>query len=80
VRRGIETFGGTGDSLVKGVVVKLSAIGLSIKPGGSARAIEITGGIKTNGPGVAPIEQHGSIDSLRVSGGFVAAGNGFDTI
>jgi len=31
----------------------LFAIVLSIKPGGSAREIEITGGIKTNGPGVA---------------------------
>jgi hypothetical protein len=80
VRRGIETFGGTGPSLVKGVVVSLSAIGLSIKPGGSAREIEIAGGIKTNGPGVAPIEQHGSIETLRVSGGFVAAGGGFDKI
>lgn len=59
VRRGIETFGGTGPSLVKGVVVSLSAIGLSIKPGGSAREIEITGGIKTNGSGISPIEQHG---------------------
>jgi hypothetical protein len=48
------------------------AIALSIKPGGSAREIEITGGIKTHGPGVAPIEQHGAIDSLRVAGGFVA--------
>jgi len=80
VRRGIETFGGTGPSLVKGVVITLSAIGLSIKPGGSAREIEIAGGIRTNGAGVAPIEQHGSIDTLRVSGGFVAAGGGFDTI
>jgi hypothetical protein len=80
VRRGIETFGGTGPSLVKGVVVNLSATGLSIKPGGSAREIEVTGGIKTNGAGVAPIEQHGSIDSLRVSGGFVAAGGGFEQI
>src|SRR5580698_8048697 len=34
VRRGIETFGGTGDSLVKGVVVRLSATALSLKPGG----------------------------------------------
>ncbi len=34
VRRGIETFGGTGPSLVKGVVINLSAIALSIKPGG----------------------------------------------
>jgi hypothetical protein len=80
VHRGIETFGGTGPSLVKGVVVNLSAIALSIKPGGSAREIEITGGIKTNGPGVAPIEQHGAIESLRVSGGFVAAGGSFDKI
>ena len=80
VRRGIETFGGTGPSLVKGVVINLSAIALSIKPGGSAREIEIAGGVKTNGAGVAPIEQHGAIDSLRVSGGFVAAGGGFDKI
>jgi hypothetical protein len=80
VHRGIETFGGTGPSLVKGVVVTLSAIGLSIKPGGSAREIEISGGIKTNGTGVAPIEQHGAIETLRVSGGFIAAGGGFDKI
>jgi hypothetical protein len=38
-RRGIETFGGTGQSLVKGVVTTLSAIALSIKPGGSAREL-----------------------------------------
>jgi hypothetical protein len=80
VRRGIETSGGTGPSLVKGVVITLSAIGFSIKPGGSAREIEISGGIRTNGPGVAPIEQHGSVETFRVSGGFVAAGGGFDNI
>jgi hypothetical protein len=80
VHRGIETFGGTGPSLVKGVVINLSAIGLSIKPGGSAREIEIAGGIKTHGVGVSPIEHHGAVDSLRVSGGFVAAGGGFDKI
>jgi hypothetical protein len=80
VRRGIETFGGTGQSLVKGVVVTLSAIGLSVKPGGSAREIDIHGGIKTNGPGVSPIEQHGVIELLRISGGCIAAGGGFDKI
>ena len=80
VHRGIETFGGTGPSLVKGVVINLSAIALSIKPGGSAREIDISGGVKTNGAGVAPIEQHGAIESLRVAGGFVAAGGGFDKI
>jgi len=80
VHRGIETFGGAGPSLVKGVVINLSAIALSVKPGGSAREIEITGGVKTNGSGVSPIEQHGAIDSLRITGGFVAAGGGFDKI
>ncbi|HEU5018991.1 MAG TPA: hypothetical protein VFT69_13595 [Pseudolabrys sp.] len=80
VHRGIETFGGTGPSLVKGVVVTLSAIGLSVKPGGSARKIKIAGGIKTNGAGVPPIEQLGAIESLRVAGGFVAGGGGFDKI
>lgn len=80
VHRGIETFGGTGPSLVKGKVISLSAIGLSIKPGGSAREIEISGGIKTAGAGVSPIEQHGAIESLRVTGGFLATGGGFDTI
>ena len=80
VRRGIETFGGTGQSLVKGVVMTLSAIGLSVRPGGSAREIAICGGIKTHGSGVAPIEQHGTIDTLRIADGCVAAGGGFDTI
>jgi len=80
VRRGIETYGGTGDSLVKGVVVRLSAIALSVKPGGSARSITITGGLVTHGPGVDPMELHGSVEALHVIGGFTAAGSGFGTI
>lgn len=80
VHRGIETFGGTGDSMVKGVVVQLAAVALSVKPGGSARAIEIDGGVTTHGAGVAPIEIHGAIASLRISGGLAALGGGFDKI
>jgi hypothetical protein len=73
VHRGIETFGGTGDSLVKGVVVKLSAIALSIKPGGSAHAIDIEGGCVTHGKGVSPLELFGAIGQLSISGGVTAA-------
>ncbi len=80
VRRGIKTFGGTGQSLVKGVVTTLTAIGLSIKPGGTAHEIDISGGLTTHGAGVAPIEQHGAIESLRITGGCVATGGGFDQI
>jgi hypothetical protein len=73
VRRGIETYGGTGDSLVKGVVVKLAATPLSIKPGGSERQIEITGGLLTRGEGIAPIELHGAVRSLYISESSTAA-------
>ena len=50
---------------------------LEYQAGRSARKIEIAVGIKTNGTSVNPVEQHGNIDSLHVSGGFVAAGGGF---
>ena len=80
VRRGIETYGGTGDSLVKGVVVRLSATGLSVKPGGSARKIVIAGGLITHGDGVNPLELHGAVDSLQVTEGFAAIGGGFEKI
>lgn len=73
VRRGIETCGGTGQSLVSGVLQTLSAIALSIKPGGSAQSIEIDGGLKTNGNGVAPIEIDGSVAVLNITGGVTAA-------
>jgi len=78
VRRGIETYGGTGDSLVKGVVVKLSAIALSIKPGGSARKITVAGGLITHGNGINPLELHGRVDSLQITEGVAAVGGGFE--
>jgi hypothetical protein len=80
VRRGIETYGGTGDSLVKGVVVKLPATALSVKPGGSARKIEVAGGLTTHGAGIDPLELHGTIESLLVTDGLSAAGGNFDRI
>ena len=79
VRRGIETFGGAGPSLVKGVVQNLSAIGLSIKPGGSAKRIAIDGGLKTHGDGIPPIEQLGTIEDLRIRGGFGIVADGAAT-
>jgi len=68
VRRGIETFGGTGPSLVKGVVQNLSATALSVKPGGSAHLISVDGNIETHGREVLPIEIFGSIGSLNIRG------------
>jgi hypothetical protein len=72
VRRGLETFGGTGNSLVKGVVLKLSAIALSVKPGGSAREIDIEGGVTTHGDGIASLEMLGVVGRLSIEGGLSA--------
>jgi hypothetical protein len=69
-RRGIETHGGTGKSLVKGVLQDLAATALSIKPGGSAREIRVLGGLHSDGKDVQAFEQHGSIESLHIEGGF----------
>jgi len=80
VRRGIATYGSRGDSLVKGVVIKLSALALSVKPGGSARKVVVAGGLITHGEGVDPLELHGKIDSLQITEGFAAAGGGFEKI
>ncbi len=80
VHRGIETFGGTGQSLVKGVVMTLSAIALSIKPGASAREITIKGGVKTRGKGIPALELNGSVEQFHVEGGFEATGGGFEKI
>jgi hypothetical protein len=73
VRRGIETFGGEGPSLVKGVVQNLSAIALSMKPGGSAQFIKIEGGLKTHGKNIVPLEQLGIVQHLVVDGGWGGA-------
>ncbi len=73
ILRGIETFGATGESLVKGVVTTLSAIGLSIKPGGSVREVVIAGGIATHGKNIAPLEVHGEIGALHITGATRAA-------
>jgi hypothetical protein len=80
VRRGIETFGGKGDSLVKGVVMTLSAVALSVKPGGSAERVQITGGLITHGSGVEALELHGKVGFLEIAGRTEPVGGGFDKI
>jgi hypothetical protein len=79
VRRGIETFGGKGQSLVKGVMMNLAATALSVKPGGSIERLQILGGLVTHGEGVEAIELHGRIGALEI-GRAEAAGGGVDKI
>jgi len=74
VRRGVETFGGSGDSLVKGVMTKLSAVAFSIKPEGSVQRLKIAGGLITHGSGIAPLDLQGGVGSLQVKDGIMVSG------
>jgi hypothetical protein len=80
VHRGIETYGGIGESLVKGVVTRLPATALSIKPGASVRKLAIEGGVITHGTAISPLEVHGKVEQLQIGGELDAVGGGFEKI
>ncbi len=74
VHEDIETFGGEGESLVKGVITQLSADGLSVKEGGTIDTVEIGGRIATNGENVRSLHVQGEINTITVKGGIFAKG------
>ena len=80
IRKGIETYGGVGASLARGVVTNLSAVAFSLKPGGAARELVINGGLTTHGKGIEAIELHGQIDAVRISGAVGPTGGGFAVV
>lgn len=77
VRRGIETYGGAGPSLVKGVIQQLAAVALSIRPGAEVESIEVRGGLKTHSPEILPLELLGSVRNLLIEGGCAQEGDSF---
>ncbi|MDR5760761.1 hypothetical protein [Caballeronia sp. LZ035] len=77
VRRGIETHGAAGESMVKGVVVTLDATALCIRNGAAVRKITVDGGLLTHGRGATPLRLHGKVEDLRISDGAGALGGGF---
>ncbi|TQR21593.1 hypothetical protein [Psychrobacillus vulpis] len=76
IHEDIETYGGEGESLVKGVITQLSADGLSVKEGGTIDKVEIGGKIVTNGPNVNSLHVQGEIKAISVKGGIYSKGFG----
>ncbi|MGB9428911.1 MAG: hypothetical protein WCC11_03385 [Gammaproteobacteria bacterium] len=74
IRRGIETNGGTGNSLVKGKIVQLAAYGLSVLPEGRLGELRVEGGIVTHGKDVPALQIQGEIGSFQINGGIRSAG------
>ena len=77
VRGGVETFGGVGASLARGVVMQLPAVALSVKPSGALRELVINDGLTTHGKGIEVFELHGRIERLQINGAAGPAGGGF---
>lgn len=76
VKNGIVTNGSTGQTLVKGVIMTLPADGVSVKPGGEIKRLDISGDITTNGDNVHSFNVEGGIvDALNIKGDVVANGN-----
>lgn len=77
VRGDVRTTGGEGMSLVKGVQVKLKAIGISIKPGGELDSLTVGGTVATAGEDLVSFEvlEGGTVKQLSV-GDVIATGSG----
>ena len=58
VRNGIESRGGAGDSLVRGVITLLEAHALSVQPGGHVLGVDAGGPLSSAGAGVVAVERH----------------------
>ena len=80
VHNGIHTEGGAGDSLVRGVITRLSAHALSIQPGGRVETVQVGGSMDSTGTGVAAVDVRGEIGTMQVAGGIHAAGADADAL
>ncbi len=76
----LSTSGGTGESLVKGVLMPLSAIALSVTPTGRIGSIAIGADISTDGDGVATVDLEGPVGTLAVGGKIIANGAGASSV
>jgi hypothetical protein len=80
VKGSLSTSGGTGESLVKGVLMPLSAIALSVKPTGHIGSVDIGGDISTDGDGLTTVDLEGRVGSLAAGGKIIANGTGASAV
>lgn len=76
VKGNVTTHGGTGNSLVKGVIVALPASAVSIRNGGEVDSIRIGGNVQTFGDNIATytVEDGGIVHAMTVDGVVAAKG------
>jgi hypothetical protein len=78
---GITTKGSIGDSLVKGVLTKLSAVAFSIRPGGEVQSLTVNGDIRTSGDGSdAFVVEGGELKAISVTGEIRSTGKAANAV
>jgi hypothetical protein len=75
----ITTAGGAGQSLVRGVQVRLRAIAVSVEPGGRIGRLTVGGSLRTDGDDVVALEAAGTVGKVT-AGEIVARGVGSDAV
>jgi len=75
----ITTAGNAGQSLVRGVQVRLRAIAVSVEAGGRIGRLAVGGSLRTDGDEVATLEVAGAVDELTAAE-IVARGVGSDAV
>jgi hypothetical protein len=76
----VTTFGGRGTSLVRGQQVLLSAIAVSIQPGGRIGRLSAGGSLRTYGDDIVTLDVAGTLDAVQVQQGITATGVGSDAV
>jgi hypothetical protein len=75
IDEGITTHGSVGDTLVKGVIMKLPAAAFSVKPGGSVERFTVGGNLVTFGANVATYAvEGGKVGAIDIKGEVIAHG------
>ncbi len=81
IDEGITTHGSIGDTLVKGVIMKLPAEAVSVKPGGLVDKLVVKGDLVTNGAKVSTYAvEGGTVRAIDIRGKVIANGKGSDAV
>lgn len=77
ITKSVETFGGEGETLVKGVIKTLKADGISVLEGAVIENLVVGENIETNGDGVISFNiDGGEVKEFEIKGEIIAKGKG----
>lgn len=81
IDEGVTTHGSVGNTLVKGVIMRLPAEAFSVKPGGSVERLVVGGDLVTNGADVTTYAiEGGRLGAIDIKGKVIARGQNSNAV